>query len=164
MKPKQLMLITGPAPKLKDSLSQAGFVRDFVHQSTYRTELESPGGVYIFQLPYEEQDGIGKLNGETAFFDGISDSDVPEDIQISAMERWYSLRSRVGQTASRAYSPDRGDRRPSAPIPSRSVESAKNGSMVQDFADLQRLGYDMERMKTEQQLKDEGLVNDPIQH
>lgn len=164
MKSKQLMRISGTASKLKDSLSQSGFVRDFVHHSTYRTELESPEGVYIFQLPYEEQDGTATLDGEAAFFDGISDSDVPEDIQISAMERWYALRSRVDRTESHSYSPDRGDRRPSGPIASRSVETAKNGSMVQDFADLQRLGQDMERMKTEQQLKDEGLVNDPIQH
>ncbi len=164
MKSKQLMRITGSAAKIKDSLSQSGFVRDFVHRSTYRTELESAVGVYIFQLPYEEQDGTATLDGEAAFFDGISDSDVPEDIQISAMERWYALRSRVSKPESQAYSPDRGDRRPSAPIASRPVETAKNGSMVQDFADLQRLGYDMERMKTEQQLKDEGLINDPIQH
>jgi hypothetical protein len=36
--------------------------------------------------------------------------------------------------------------------------------MVQDFADMKRLGQDMNRMKTEQQLNDEGLVNDPIQY
>jgi hypothetical protein len=55
------------------------------------------------------------------------------------------------------------DRKPSAPIPTKSIETALNGSMVQDFADMKRLGKDMERMKTEQQLNEEGLVNDPIQ-
>jgi hypothetical protein len=164
MKSKQIMMINGPALKLKESLSQTGFVRDFVHQSTYRTELESSEGVYIFQLPYEELDGTATLDGECAFFDGISDSEVPEDIQAAAMEKLYELRSRVGSSESQAYSPDRGDRRPSGPIPTRPVETANNGSMVEDFADMKRLGRDMLRMKTEQQLKDVGLVNDPIQH
>jgi hypothetical protein len=165
MKSKQLMLINGSVTTLKDCLSQAGFVRDIVHHSTYRAELESPTGIYIFQIPYEEQDGTATLDGEAAFFDGISDSDVPEYIQRAALERWYALRSRIGNTESHTYSPERGDRLPSAPsTPSRPLESAKNGSMVQDFADLQRLGRDMERMKNGQQLHDEGLVDDPIQH
>jgi hypothetical protein len=56
------------------------------------------------------------------------------------------------------------DRKPSAPLPTKSVETAMNGSMVQDFADMKRLGRDMKRMKTEQQLNEEGLVNDPIQY
>jgi hypothetical protein len=72
--------------------------------------------------------------------------------------------AKIKESLSQVYSPDRGDRRPSAPIPSRPIETAKNGSMVQDFADMRRLGQDMDRMKTEQQLNDEGLVNDPIQY
>jgi hypothetical protein len=164
MKSKQIMMINGPVLKLKESLSQTGFVRDFVHQSTYRIELESSEGIYIFQLPYEELDGTATLDGECAFFDGISDSEVPEDIQAAAMEKWYVLRSRVGSPESQAYSPDRGDRMPSGPILTRPLETANNGSMVEDFADMKRLGRDMLRMKTEQQLKDIGLVNDPIQH
>ncbi len=163
MKSKQLMIISGPAVKVKEALSRAGFVRDFVRQSTYRMELDSPHGIYIFQIPYLETDGMITMYGETAFFDGISDSDVSEDIQAAAMERWYSLRTRAETADSQSYSPDRGDRRPSSPIPTRSLETAKNGSMVQDFADMKRLGQDMNRMKTEQQLNDEGLVNDPIQ-
>lgn len=55
------------------------------------------------------------------------------------------------------------DRKPSAPVPTKSIETAINGSMVQDFADMKRLGKDMERMKNAQQLNEEGLVNDPIQ-
>jgi hypothetical protein len=70
----------------------------------------------------------------------------------------------IKASLSQSYSPDRGDRRPSAPILSRPIETAENGSMVQDFADMKRLGQDMIRMKTEQQLNDEGLVNDPIQY
>lgn len=161
---KQLMIIKGSAAKIMESLSQAGFVRDINHESTYRAELNASEGVYIFQLPYEELDGIISLDGEAAFFEGVSFSDVPEEIQVAAMDRWYALRTRTGSSEVYAYSPERGDRRPSAPIPSRSVESAINGSMVQDFADMQRLGQDMERMKTESQLIEEGLVNDPIQH
>lgn len=158
------MLISGPAAKIKESLSQAGFVRDFIQESAYRTELDASEGVYIFQLPYEELDGIISLNGEAAFFEGVSFWEIPEEIQLAAMDRWYALRSRIGNSEYQAYSPDRGDRRPSAPIPSRTIETANNGSMVQDFADMQRLGQDMDRMKTEQQLREEGLVNDPIQH
>jgi hypothetical protein len=161
---KQIMIITGPAAKIKESLSQAGFVRDFSQHSTYRTEMDSSQGVYVFQIPYEEADGTITLYGETAFFEGLSNSEVPEDIQAAAIDRWYSLRTRIGIVESQAYSPDRGDRRPSAPIPSRPIETANNGSMVQDFADMKRLGQDMNRMKTEQQLNDEGLVNDPIQY
>jgi hypothetical protein len=164
MKSKQIMMINGPALKLKESLSQTGFVRDFVHQSTYRLELESSEGIYIFQLPYQELDGTAVLDGECAFFDGISDSEVPEEIQAAAMEKWYTLRSRVGNHESQAYSPDRGDRRPSGPIQSRPIETANNGSMVENFTDMKRLGREMLRMKTEQQLKEVGLVNDPIQH
>ncbi|RED56757.1 hypothetical protein [Cohnella lupini] len=164
MKSKQLMIIAGPALKIKESLSQAGFVRDFVHQSTYRTELDSSDGVYVFQIPYEESDGSMTLFGETSFFEGVSDSEVPEEVQAAALDRWYALKTRVGNADPQIYSPDRGDRRPSSPIPSRSVETAKNGSMVQDFSDMKRLGQDMDRMKTEQQLNDEGLVNDPIQY
>lgn len=165
MKSKPLMIISGQASKIKDMLSLAGFVRDYNHQSTFRMELDSPAGVCVFQIPYEESSGMITLFGETSFFDGISDSEVPEEIQAAALDRWYALRIRIGNAESQIYSPERGDRRPSAPIPSRSVETAKNGSMVQDFADMKRLGQDMERMKTEQQLYDEdGLVNDPIQY
>ncbi|BBI35298.1 hypothetical protein [Cohnella abietis] len=164
MKPKHLMLISGPSMKVKEALSQAGFVRDFVHRSTYRTELDSSlGGAYIFLIPCHESDGVMTLYGESAFFDGISDSDVPEDIQAAALDRWHALRVRISNAAPPVYSPERGDRRPSAPIASRPIELARNGSMVQDFADLQRLGHDMDRMKNEQQLNEEGLVNDPIQ-
>ncbi|WP_256761210.1 hypothetical protein [Cohnella sp. WQ 127256] len=67
-------------------------------------------------------------------------------------------------TESQIYSPELGDRVPSTPIPSKPIEIAQNGSMVQDFADMKRLGHDMDRIKTEQQLNEEGLVNDPIQY
>ena len=164
MSSKQLMIISGPTSKINDMLSLTGFVRDFVHQSTYRMELDSPAGVYVYQIPYEELNGTITLFGETSFFEGTSDSEVPEVIQAAALDRWHALRIRIRNGGSPVYSPDLGDRRPSIPIPSRSVETARNGSMVQDFADMQRLGYDMERMKTEQQLNDEGLVNDPIQY
>ncbi|CAI6080412.1 hypothetical protein [Cohnella sp. JJ-181] len=60
------------------------------------------------------------------------------------------------------YLPD-ADSKPSGPIPTRQVEDAMNGSMVQDFEDLKRLGRDMERVKTGSELSDEGLVSDPIQ-
>lgn len=55
------------------------------------------------------------------------------------------------------------DSKPSGGIVTRSVADADNGSMVQDFADLQRLGAEMERVKTGSELKEEGLVSDPIQ-
>ncbi|QTH40241.1 hypothetical protein J4772_21895 [Cohnella sp. LGH] len=61
------------------------------------------------------------------------------------------------------YNPNASDRRLSAPIRKRSLETAENGSMVQDFDDMKRLGEDMKRMKTEQELEEEGYVNDPIQ-
>jgi len=164
MKSKPRMIISGPSSRLKEYLSQTGFVRDFLHRSTYRLELRSATGVYVFQIPFEEADGALALYGETAFFDGIADSDVPSEIQIAALDRWQALSARVGNAQTQVYSPDRGDHRPSAPIRSRSVESASNGSMVQDLSDMKRLGKDMERMKTEQQLNEEGLVNDPIQY
>ncbi|MBB3108531.1 hypothetical protein FHS18_000559 [Paenibacillus phyllosphaerae] len=43
------------------------------------------------------------------------------------------------------------------------VETAQNGSMVQDLDDLKRLGHDMERMRTNQELEEDGLVPDPKQ-
>jgi hypothetical protein len=164
MKSKQWLLISGPSARIKESLTDSGFVRDFVHQSTYRLEMESSEGYYVFQLPYLEADGVATLDGESAFFDGISDAEVPEAIQVAAMDRWYALRTRIDNADPSPYSPDLGDRWPSTPIPSRSIDEAKNGSMVQDFADMKRLGLDMNRMKNGQQLREEGLVDDPIQH
>lgn len=166
MKTKQLMMLSGPSSHVKEALSQLGFVRDSViHHSTFRAELESTKGVYVFQLPYQEQDGTMTLDGEASFFDGVSDSDVPEEIRNVALERWYALRSRVvGSDSKKAYSPDRGDRRPSGPTAPKPIEIAKNGSMVQDFEDMERMGRDLSRLKTGQQLKEEGLIDDPIQH
>ncbi|MFC4304255.1 hypothetical protein [Cohnella boryungensis] len=164
MKTKHLMLISGPALSIKEALSQAGFFPDYVHRSTYRVELDSAAGIYIFQVPYEETDGVLALYGEMAFFDGIADSDVPEKIIGDAMDRWLALRARIESGKPRPYSPERGDRKPSSPLRSRPVETAMNGSMVQDFADLRRLGREMDRMKTEQELNEEGLVSDPSQH
>ncbi|SFT02695.1 hypothetical protein [Paenibacillus sp. BC26] len=46
---------------------------------------------------------------------------------------------------------------------SKPVSNAKNGSMVQDYQDMKRLGYDMKHMKTNSELQDEGLIPDPIQ-
>ncbi|MFS0727083.1 hypothetical protein [Paenibacillus sp. 1P07SE] len=43
------------------------------------------------------------------------------------------------------------------------VELAENGSMAQDMEDLKRLGEDMEQVKTNAELEEEGLVPDPIQ-
>ncbi|RXZ84074.1 hypothetical protein EBB07_03010 [Paenibacillaceae bacterium] len=45
----------------------------------------------------------------------------------------------------------------------KTVEEALNGSMVQDEQDMIRLGNDMESMKTNHELMEEGLVPDPIQ-
>ena len=64
--------------------------------------------------------------------------------------------------AARPYSPE-SDERPSGPLPTRPVQDAENGSMVQDFADLKRLGHEMERIKTGAELRREGLVPDPQQ-
>ena len=50
-----------------------------------------------------------------------------------------------------------------AASPSRPVDQAENGSMVQDMNDLKRLGEDMERMRTNAELEEDGFVPDPIQ-
>lgn len=71
--------------------------------------------------------------------------------------------TKAAEAASRKYDGGRRDRVPSAPVPTRSVQSARNGSMVQDFADMRRLGRDMERVRTERQLREEGLASDPSQ-
>jgi len=164
MKINHRMVVTGPASRLKEALSQSGFSRDLVRGSAYRLELEAPEGVFVLQVPCEETDGMLSVFGEKAFFEGIADGDLPERVKAAALERWLVLRARLDAASPPAYSPERGDRRPSSPMRSRPVETAANGSMVQDFADMQRLGRDMQRMKTEQQLDAEGLVDDPIQH
>jgi len=70
----------------------------------------------------------------------------------------------IDHTKTQLYSPERdGDRIPSSPIRTKPLDSAMNGSMVQDFADMKRLARDMDRMKTGQELNEEGLVDDPIQ-
>ncbi len=45
----------------------------------------------------------------------------------------------------------------------RDIEDARNGSMVQDEQDMKRLGKDMERVRTNSELEEEGLVPDPAQ-
>lgn len=50
-----------------------------------------------------------------------------------------------------------------AGTPSRPVDEAENGVMTQNMEDVQRLGRDMERMQTNAELEEEGLVPDPIQ-
>lgn len=166
MMPNANLTLSAPAAAFKEALSQAGFVRDSaVHYSTYRTELEFGGGTtYVFQVPFEEQDGTLRLNGETSFFDGVSDSEVPEHVRESAKRRLIALRSRIEAIHARSYSPDRDSDRKPIPQTTRSVASAANGSMVQDFEDAKRLGQDMQRVKTGQELRQEGLVSDPIQH
>ncbi|MFD0673998.1 hypothetical protein [Cohnella sp. GCM10027633] len=72
-------------------------------------------------------------------------------------------RSRVPGETKPVYEADRQDAKPSGPLRTRSVENARNGSMVQDFADMVRLGDEMKRVQTERQLEEEGLVDDPIQ-
>lgn len=47
--------------------------------------------------------------------------------------------------------------------PSRPVDEAENGSMVQNMDDLKRLGKDMERIRTNAELEEDGLIPDPIQ-
>jgi hypothetical protein len=166
MRPDTNLTFSAPAAQLKEALSQTGFVRDSaVHYSTYRTELEMAGGsVYVFQVPFEEDDGSLMLDGETSFFDGVSDSEVPQAVRESALKRLLALRSRIESHIPQSYSPDRDKDRRATPMATRSVANANNGSMVQDFEDMKALGKDMERVKTGQQLKEEGLLPDPIQH
>ncbi|GEM_PF-4755369 len=45
----------------------------------------------------------------------------------------------------------------------RPIETAENGSMVQSIEDMKRLAHDMESVPTNSELKEEGLVSDPIQ-
>jgi uncharacterized protein YaaQ len=165
MTPNANMTFSAPAAQLKEALSQMGFVRDSaVHYSTYRAELEVGGGaVYVLQVPFEEEDGSLMLDGETAFFDGVSDSEVPQEVRDSAMRRLLALHARIESRTANPYSPERDKDSKPIHMPTRSVASASNGSMVQDFEDMQALGRDMKRVKTGQQLKKQGLVSDPIQ-
>ena len=72
--------------------------------------------------------------------------------------------TRAASAPAKSYEPVRDpDNRPSAGR-TRSVDHAMNGSMVQDFADAQRLGQYMSKVKTSRELRDEGLVPDPIQY
>jgi hypothetical protein len=43
------------------------------------------------------------------------------------------------------------------------IGEVMNGSMAPDLNEIKRLGKDMKGMKTEKELKEEGLVSDPIQ-
>jgi hypothetical protein len=44
------------------------------------------------------------------------------------------------------------------------INEVMNGSMAPNMDELKRLGEDMKGMKTEKELKKEGLVQDPIQN
>ncbi|MEK0317118.1 hypothetical protein [Cohnella sp. 56] len=72
-------------------------------------------------------------------------------------------KSAAGPEQTKAEYSAEADSKPSGPIPTRTLDEARNGSMVQDFDDLKRLGADMERVKTGSELSEEGLVSDPNQ-
>jgi hypothetical protein len=42
-------------------------------------------------------------------------------------------------------------------------EDKRDNSMTENFEDVQKLGKEMENMKTKKELKKEGLTSDPIQ-
>jgi hypothetical protein len=42
-------------------------------------------------------------------------------------------------------------------------EDKRDNSMTENFEDVQKLGKEMENMKTKKELKEEGLTSDPIQ-
>ncbi|MDI4647578.1 hypothetical protein [Cohnella hashimotonis] len=90
----------------------------------------------------------------------MNDSKQPDAREFVA--EGAALQPDKTERANAVYRPDE-DSRPSGPIETRPVEEAMNGSMVQDFDDLKRLGRDMERVKTGSELSEEGLVSDPIQ-
>jgi hypothetical protein len=46
---------------------------------------------------------------------------------------------------------------------SKPLNKVMNGSMAPNMDEMKQLGKDMEGMKTDKDLKDEGLVSDPIQ-
>jgi hypothetical protein len=46
---------------------------------------------------------------------------------------------------------------------SKPLNKVMNGSMAPNMDEIKQLGKDMESMKTGQELKDEGLVSDPVQ-
>jgi len=164
MNSQPLMIISGPEANVRQALSRSGFVRDGSNRTSYRLELDTPSGVYTFRVPFEESGGELTLKGEAAYFEGLSDSEVPEPLRVAVLHLWHTLRRRAASPHSRRYTPNPSDWEPSSPVRTRPLEKADNGSMVQDFADMKRLGHDMKRMKTEQELEAEGYVNDPIQH
>jgi hypothetical protein len=43
------------------------------------------------------------------------------------------------------------------------IEEIVNGSMAPNLEEVRRLGQDMKKVKTETELKEKGLVSDPIQ-
>lgn len=49
------------------------------------------------------------------------------------------------------------------PLPYKTVEQALNGSMVQDIQDAVKHGKLMRGIKTNRELRDDGLIPDPIQ-
>lgn len=85
----------------------------------------------------------------------------------------YNTPGKIAKVSSRKRSPAPVRAKPytpaldpgTRPIPGRlrTIAQAVNGSMVQDFADAQRLGEDMQRVQTNDELRKEGLVPDPIQ-
>jgi hypothetical protein len=47
---------------------------------------------------------------------------------------------------------------------SKPIDEVMNGSMAPNLDEIKRLGKDMKGMKTGQELKEEGLVSDPVQN
>ena len=44
------------------------------------------------------------------------------------------------------------------------IDEIMNGSMAPNMEEMKRLGEDMKNMKTEEELKEEGLISDPQQN
>jgi hypothetical protein len=138
MNVKALVFQIRPLSKVDQVLTSQGFTQIGVGPSVnYRAALRdsSTESTYYLEIPVDQFDGLVKI-GKPYLHGGKR---IPEPVRMAAESKLNEIADYLKNTK-------------------------KNGHMAQSEEEIQQLGKEMESMKTHKELKEEGLVPDPIQY
>ncbi|MBV6717014.1 hypothetical protein [Paenibacillus chitinolyticus] len=146
---KTLATMTRPFSFVHKTLSEFGFVRPRTHENqlyvtTFADSITQR--VYTLAIPTRLLE-----NGHTEVYLGHTRFEAeelpPSRVVEAAICRMKELADYLNQPNKRPHT----------------VETASNGYMATDSYDIRRLGNEMKKMKTNSELKQNGLIPDPIQ-
>ena len=130
---------------LHQQLTELGFERvEYGEHSTYQQNIvcQKTGVSYpLFLKISASEQGNPKVHFDGAYFE--DQQNVPEPVRNSAAEKLAKLEQLL--------------------LNSPSVEGASNGSMARNFAEMKKLGNEIEKAKTGSDLLEENLTPDPLQ-